>query len=161
MSAITSGVQARAVLLDHLAVPSGACLWNAPLRPEVDMDDPESPGIPEAPFEVIQQGPDEVPFHRNPEVDGPLHHFQMAPEIRQPVGVVHLSVGADLIRKGGTVFGDVDRWEGVIEVQAPQQVEEALRVDLPAHLGALTAAGCRARLIVVLGDRAGSADAAG
>ena len=65
-------------------------------------------------------------------------------EIVDASGVVHsncvgCAVGADLVRYGGTVFGNDQRDSGIVAVDVDQQIRKGLRVDDPSHvcLGAL------------------------
>ena len=58
-------------------------------------------------------------------------------EVRGPLGVVHLPVVAADVTERGTVLGHVDRRRLVVARNAHEELVQAVRVDLPPHVGVL------------------------
>src|SRR5919197_1062782 len=67
----------------------------------------------------------------------PQRRLDVRLEVRRPLRVVHASVVGAHISEGGAVLGDVDHRRRVLLGDAHQQAVEAVRVDLPAHVGVL------------------------
>jgi hypothetical protein len=55
-------------------------------------------------------------------------------EVGDARGIVNLAVGPLLVGDGGAVLGDVERHGGIVASYPGEQVVQALRIDLPAHL---------------------------
>ena len=120
---------------DQVAVPGEARLRDPPQRRVVDVDDPEPLPVAMRPLEVVEQRPDEVARDRDAVGDCALDRVDVPGEERLPLGVVDHAVVAQRVAERSAVLGHVDRGRRVLVVHADEQVVEAVRRDLPAHLG--------------------------
>src|SRR3954468_6051324 len=121
-------------LPDQPPVPLRAVLEEARLGVVVDPHDAEPLRVAVRPLEVVHERPDEVAAHVDALPDHVEHRLQVPPVVVDAVRVVHLAV-LHPVGEGGTVLGDHERQVRVALVQGGQQVREALRLDVPAHLG--------------------------
>src|SRR5215510_14004699 len=83
-------------------------------RLEVHIDQPEAIAVDINPFEVVLRAPEEVPIHRYTVGGRTLELREAGVQEHDPVGVVHLAIVSDHVRRGAAVFRDEDR------LRAPQ-----------------------------------------
>ena len=86
------------------------------------------------PLKVVHQAPVKEAAHIHTRLHGLVQRLQVGLHIGLAAGVAHAAVH-HLVGFGIAVFRDVDGREGVVAVDALQQVREALGVVLPAHVG--------------------------
>src|SRR2546428_12887534 len=87
-------------------IPVRALFGNTRLRPVIDIDDAEALGVAKCPFEIIQEGPDEVPPQINTLLNGSRGSPEMRIEIGNPFHVIALTLGINVIVESYTIFGD-------------------------------------------------------
>src|SRR5258708_6660659 len=78
-------------------------------RRVVDMDEAEALAEAEAPFEIVEQRPDEIALHVDARDDGVENGAEIAAQIFDPLAVMDLAVARHRVLEGGAVLGDVDR----------------------------------------------------
>src|SRR5450756_671137 len=115
--------------------PLAAALDGALLRRVVDVHEAEPAGVAPRPLEVVRERPDEVALERDPLVEGGRAGHHVLLEVPATVLVLDLAVD-HRVRIGRAVLGDVQRKVRPVRVGELEDVEHALRVDGPAHLGA-------------------------
>ena len=123
------------ILPDHLLVPLGAVFQVALLGFVIHPDNAEALGIAVGPFEVVEQGPDEISGQGDAGLDGAVGRSKVGPQI---VDAMLVGDAAFFIGRGGVagaVLGDVELGRLVVEVDASQYAGQAVGVIFPAHLG--------------------------
>src|SRR5258708_11678354 len=102
----------------------------------VDMDEAEAFAEAEAPFEIVEQRPDEIAANVDSGRDGVEYRAEIATKIFDALAVMDLAVARHLVGKGGAVFGDVDRQvSGITLPGVGHSRQERVRRDFPTHLG--------------------------
>ena len=121
---------------NHLPVKLRALLQRSFQRGEVDVDDAEAFGVAEGPFEVVEEGPDEVAADVRALLDGAVDGEDVVAEVVDAERVLSGSVdGGRWIVERGAVFGDVDRRGAVAVAEPGRTVGEALGEDFPPDFG--------------------------
>ena len=83
------------------------------------MDDAETLFVAAGPFKVIHQTPNHIARHGHTLLHGITHGGDMPCEVIGSPGIVHFAID-EVVVKSSAVFGDVQRWYGVVAVQAHQ-----------------------------------------
>ena len=97
--------------------------------------DPELAAEPERPFEVVHQGPEEIPLQLHAVADCAPRLLQMGGHVVDPVVILRLAVDNLRVGEGRAVLRDHEGRVPVVLPQAGQEVVESLGVDFPPHLG--------------------------
>src|SRR5215813_8776480 len=113
----------------RFAEPRRAQLGRALLRLEVDVDQPEAVPVPINPFEVVLRTPEEVPLHRYTIGRGTLELRKVRAQKHDPVGVVHLAIVSDHVRRGAAVLSDEDRLRAPQRLYVVRSPIDTLRVE--------------------------------
>src|SRR5262245_27898641 len=92
---------------DCFAEPCRARFWNALLRLEIGVEQPEAGAKPVEPLDVVHQAPVEVALHRHAVGGGALKLRQTGAHVHDSIGVVHSAALSDSIRPAASVLGDV------------------------------------------------------
>lgn len=94
------------------------------------MNQAEALVVTEGPFEIVEKGPDMVAPHRHAPSHRPPHRGEMALEIGDAVGILHLA-RLKPVGGGHAVLGHDERQTaGIALVNAEQDVAETLGMDL-------------------------------
>src|SRR6266446_4846172 len=107
---------------DDLTIPVRALLGGTRLCPVIDIDDAEALGVAECPFEIIQEGPDEVPPQINALLNGRGGSPEMRIEIGNPFHVIALALRINVIVERHTIFGDKQWKRRIFLLHAYQQL---------------------------------------
>src|SRR4051794_3764562 len=89
---------------DQVPIPVEAVLRHTLERRIVDVDDPEALRIAEAPFEVVEEAPHEVPLHRRAVFRCAQHGLDVTIEIGRALGIVDAPVMPPDVAVGGAVL---------------------------------------------------------
>src|SRR5215475_10608374 len=92
----------------RLAEPLRADLRRALLRLEVHVDQPEAVAEAIYPLEVVLCAPEEVPIHRYAVCSRTLELREVSAQEHDPVGVVHVAIAGDYVRRAAAVLSDED-----------------------------------------------------
>ena len=111
---------------DPVAIPERAPLRDAPLRLEVDVDDPEALRVPVLPLEVVEQRPDEVAAHVDPGGDRLLDGREVPLDVGDPERVLDHVGAVEAVVEGGAVLGDQQRQVAVVALQPDEQLRQRL-----------------------------------
>src|SRR5207302_10524983 len=103
----SSADQRRA--LGELAVEMERILGLALERRVIDMDEAEALAEAEAPFEIVEQRPDEIALHVDTRRNRIHYRAEIAAQIFDPLAVMDPAVAGHGVLEGGAVLGDVDR----------------------------------------------------
>src|SRR5690242_7955168 len=87
--------QRHLVRLRNIAVPVVAGLRPALHRFPVDLHQTEMLGVAEPPFEVVEQGPDEIALEVDAVLDGAMTGQQMVADVEDPTAVLRLAGRTD------------------------------------------------------------------
>src|SRR5258707_15796556 len=99
-------------------------------RRVIDMDESEALAEAEAPFEIVEQRPDEITLHVDPRGNGVENGAEIAAQIFDALAVMDLAVARDLVGEGGAVLGDVDREiAGIALLGIDRRRQEGVRRD--------------------------------
>jgi hypothetical protein len=83
-------------------------LRRAPQCREIDADHAQTPPIAFRPFEIIQQGPDEIAAQLDSSRDRALRRRKVLAQIANPLVIMDDAIGADRILETSTVLGHVE-----------------------------------------------------
>src|SRR5690606_39646969 len=119
---------------DVRGVEAGAKLGRAPLRLEGDEHEAEAAGVAARPLEVVEEAPGEVAPDVGALPPRPLHRLEVGGDVLPAPAVVEGAADRGGLGQACAVLGHVDR-QARLAPHAQQDVLEALRVDLPAHVG--------------------------
>ena len=100
------------------------------------MDDAEAFRVAEGPFEVVEEGPDEVAADVGAFGDCVRDGADVLAEVVDAQRIVDDTVesGRRIVERGA-VFGDVDRRRAVAVAEPEQDVGQRRRVNFPSRLG--------------------------
>jgi hypothetical protein len=99
----------------------------------VDPDDAEPLAEAVAPFEVVEQRPDEVTAHVDAALHGAMHGRDVPAEVVDALRIVDGAVDHDVVERRA-VLGDDERQLRELLVHVEQELLESVRRDVPAHL---------------------------
>src|SRR5579883_1663811 len=119
---------------NKVGVPVPAVLHDAPLARVVNVDQTKTLAIALRPLEVVQQGPDAVALHGYAPLANLGQRLDMHPQVIDALLVVNAVGAIPVIFKGGSIFGDNQRLQTVLAVNACENIGEASGENLPAHL---------------------------
>jgi hypothetical protein len=112
----------QSILTYDSPIPVRALFGNTRLCAVININDAEAQGVAKRPFEVIQEGPDEV----SPEINALLNGSRGSPEMRIEIGntfhVIALAFGINVIVERHTIFGDKQWKRRIFLLHADQQL---------------------------------------
>ncbi len=130
---LSSGAEAR----DPVAVIIEAELGPPLPVGGVDAREPELLRVAEGPLEIVQEAPHEVSFERHTVRKRLAAGLDVALQVRDAVIVADDPVRAWNIGKGRPVLGNIQGLAGPVPGDMLEDAAQALRLDLPVHLGLL------------------------
>src|SRR5208282_2262670 len=102
-------VSAHRRSLDQLGVPSSRRLGSPLSRREVDIDEPEAIRVARAPFEIVEQRPDEIAAYVRTFPECRPHRADVGFEIGDAVAIDDFAALVGLVLAAAAVLGDIDR----------------------------------------------------
>ena len=121
--------------LRHIPVPVVTGLRPALHRLPVHLHQTEMLGVPEPPFEVVEQGPDEIALQVGAVLDGAVAGQQVVADEEDPRAVLRLPGRSDPVAICCTVLGHIDRDVAVVVAEIDKLLVQPVGLDRPAHVG--------------------------